>query len=310
MGYLIDSVPVKNENSLFTLVENRTAFSFDTCEMNVFETHQQALNVDLVFNDFVLTSMLQGKKVMKLDSKPRFDYFPGESVIVAPGERMQIDFPEAAAGNPTQCIALEISKDLIQSTMDLLNEYHPKILSNESWKLDAETFHLINNMQLADTINRMLRISQYETGKSKDIIIDLTLKEMLVRLMQTQARRIFENNYATLSAKNPLAHAIDYIKSNLDSKLEIEEIAKKAYMSRASFFKKFKEELGLTPAQYILNERLKLAKNFLETSNHSISQICFYSGFENLSHFITVFKKHFSDSPGHYRSSLESDSLQ
>jgi AraC family transcriptional regulator len=304
MGYLIDTVPVKNENSLFTLVENKTSFTFDTCEMNVFETHQQALNVNLVFNDFVLTSMLQGKKVMKLEGKPRFDYLPGESVIIAPGENMQIDFPEAKSGRPTQCIALEISRDLIKSTMDLLNEYHPKVIENESWEIDSKTFHLINNMQLADTINRMIRISQYEEGKSKDVIIDLTLKEMLVRLMQTQAREIFEKDYLTLSAKNPLANSIYYIKSNLDKKLEIDQIAKRACMSRASFFKKFKEEFGITPSQFILNERLKRARNLLINTKYSISQACFYSGFENLSHFITAFKKQYGNSPGQYRVSM------
>ncbi|MEQ9167959.1 MAG: AraC family transcriptional regulator [Fulvivirga sp.] len=304
MGYLIDTVQLTNEHSLSTLVENRTAFSFDSCEMNVFETHQKALNVNLVFNDFVLTSMLQGKKVMKLDSKPRFDYLPGESVIVAPGENMEIDFPEAASGNPTQCIALEISRDLIKSTMDLLNEHHPKVMQSESWMIDSKTFHLINNMQLADTINRMLKISRYEEGKSKDIIIDLTLKEMLVRLMQTQARIIFEKDYKALSAKNPLVNAIYYIKSNLDKKLEMEQIAGKACMSRAGFFKKFKEELGITPSQYILQERLKRAKHLLEHTDYSISQICYYSGFENLSHFITVFKKQFENSPGQYRSNI------
>jgi AraC family transcriptional regulator len=303
MYYRLDTIPVKRESALLTLIENKTTYTFDRCELSVFETHQKAENVDLVFNDFVLTSMLRGKKVMQLENKPKFDYFPGESVIVAPGEMMHIDFPEATANSPTQCIALEISKELIEATMELLNEHYPKIEGCGSWDVDRNTFHLINNHQLTDTINRMLRISQDEQSRTKDIIIDLTLKEMLVRLMQTQARKIFETNFKTLALNNPLANAVNYIKENIDKKLSIDLIAQKACMSRASFFKKFKETLGITPSQFIMQERLKYAKDLLMKPKFSITQACYHSGFENLSHFITVFKKEFGASPNQYKSS-------
>jgi hypothetical protein len=43
---------------------------------------------------------------MKLDHKTNyFDYYPGESVLVSPGETMVIDFPEADE-TPSQCISL------------------------------------------------------------------------------------------------------------------------------------------------------------------------------------------------------------
>ncbi len=89
------SVPWRTSRDLKTLVENRTTYTLDNCELNIFETHQQASGVNLVFGDLVLTTMLKGKKVMRLFDKPEFDYLPGESVIVPPNEVMRIDFPEA-----------------------------------------------------------------------------------------------------------------------------------------------------------------------------------------------------------------------
>ncbi|MDX5437107.1 MAG: AraC family transcriptional regulator, partial [Pontibacter sp.] len=147
-NFKLQPVPLRDERSLFTLVENRSVYSMDTCELNVFETHQQANNVNLKFDDWVLTSMLRGKKVMHLADKPAFDYLPGESVIVPPSELMKIDFPEADKETPTQCLALAISAEQISSTIQLLNERHAKAETGEEWRISEEHLHLANNLEL------------------------------------------------------------------------------------------------------------------------------------------------------------------
>ncbi|MCV9385848.1 AraC family transcriptional regulator [Reichenbachiella ulvae] len=295
--FLIDSFPTRDERSLFTLVENRTAYSYDMCELNLFETHRQAENVNLMFDHFVLTSMLSGKKVMKLPEKPSFDYYPGESVILPPGEMMSIDFPEAKKHNPTQCIALTISNEAIVKTVDVLNEVHPKAQTWGQWNIDPSIFHLTNNMELSDTINRIIRITKSEQGKAKDLMVELTLREMLIRLMQTQARVVFEKSYALLSSSNALAHTLHYIKNNLRTKIDMNKLADQACMSRASFFKKFKETMGITPSQYIQKARIHLAQEHLKAGSTSISKACYASGFENLSHFTKSFKQEVGMTP-------------
>jgi AraC family transcriptional regulator len=295
--YQLQQLPVLEEKSLMTLVENRSAYTLEHCELNVFETHQAAEKVSLVFSDLVITSMIRGKKIMHLLDKEGFAYLPGESVLVPPNEVMEIDFPEADRANPTQCIALAISQERIQTTVGLLNERYPKVERNSQWKINQDMIHLVNTQELADIINRFIRISIHDNTKEKDILADLALRELLIRLMQTQARELFEANYKSMASSSRFAHIIQYIKESIREKIDVEKLSDKACMSRASFFRKFKEEFGYTPADYILKERIRLAKEYLHNPINSVTQSCYMAGFQNLNYFIRAFKKEVGTTP-------------
>lgn len=291
------NVPWRKSTDLKTLVENRTTYTLDNCELNIFETHQQAADVNLVFGDLVLTTMLKGKKVMHLFDKPGFEYLPGESVIVPPNELMKIDFPEAELDNPTQCIALSISKEMIENTFNLLNEkFSDKVLTQE-WGLDLNYFHLINTQDLSEIINRFIRIGVKERSREKDLIASLALKELLIRLSQTQARDILEKTYKELSGGNRLARVVRYIKENIRENLQLDDLAGQACLSKAHFLRTFKQELGLTPMEYVLKERLKLASKYLQVGEFQIQEVSMMSGFNNNTYFIRAFKQEFGCTP-------------
>lgn len=289
-SHRLQPVPLCTERSQFTLVENRSAFTMEQCELNVFETHQRAEQVQLVFGDLVLTSMLRGKKVMHLFDKPGFDYLPGESVIVPPNEVMKIDFPEAHLENPTQCIALAISSQQIHDTINLLNERFPRVEQSGQWQIDHSFFHLINNQDIADIINRLVRIGVNEQSREKDVLAGLALRELLVRLMQTQARQLIERNYVHMASGHRFANVIKFIKDHLHERINLNKLHEQACMSRANFFRKFKEAFGISPGDYILQERINLAKEFLKNPFMSVTEACFRAGFQNLNYFIRAFR--------------------
>ncbi|RZL31757.1 MAG: AraC family transcriptional regulator, partial [Pedobacter sp.] len=226
MQHTLDTVNLSKTENLQTLVENRTSYTLERCELNVFETYTKSYMVPLTFNDFVITSMLRGKKVMHLFDKQGFEYNPGQTVIVPASVTMKIDFPEATDQNPTQCIALAIDQEQIKKTINYLNEFFPKEGTADKWALDYNQYHFQNNQEIAYLINKVVKICA-EKSVEKDILADLTLKELLVRIMQSQNLYALNNVHDNVN-QNPMAYIIDYIKSNLNEKINIDGLTDKA----------------------------------------------------------------------------------
>ena len=299
--HLPTAVPPLAAGQLQSLVENRTVFALDGFELNIFETHQAAHRVPLRLAGLALTTMLRGKKVMHLPGRPAFDYLPGESVVVGEDELMEIDFPEACACQPTQCLAVAIAPDSIRQTVDLLNERYPLAEPHQPWQLAGPEFaHLTNTPELTGTLERLVAVAR-ATDAAKDVLAGFTLQELLVRLMQTQARQLIFQDYARHLGTHRFAAVVQHIKQHLAESLPVEKLSELACMSKATFFRLFKRELGLTPVEYIVHERLAEAKRLLRQPAVPVAEACLRAGFNNLSYFQALFKKQEGLTPGAYK---------
>jgi transcriptional regulator GlxA family with amidase domain len=72
-------------------------------------------------------------------------------------------------------------------------------------------------------------------------------------------------------------------------------------MSRRNFSRLFKKAMGTTFTQWLLSQRLTIAQQLLETSNHNIDRIANQSGFSSSVNFRQQFLAAFSISPSAYR---------
>lgn len=95
--------------------------------------------------------------------------------------------------------------------------------------------------------------------------------------------------------------AIRYIQENPEKKLTREEVAEYIHLNEDYFSRLFKEKTGYTVKDYIIKEKIKLAKELLATTNMSISIISLKTGFGNFSHFSRTFKKCEGITPNDYR---------
>ena len=300
-------IDLTHPDKLDTLVENRRVFNLENCELNVFECYQQTYRLPLTFNDFVITSMVRGKKIMHLFDKPEFAYLPGESVIIPANETMVIDFPEATTETPSQCIALAVDGSYINNTLQYLNTYYntEEKTSGNDWKLQFNQYHFANDTEIADLINKLIRVCS-SADTAKNIFADLSLKELLIRLVQSQHLLQIESESAANTNHSRLHYVLHYIHDNLTDKISVDVLSRKAYLSRNMFFKWFKEQFGITPLEYINRERIKLAKQLLADNNNSITDVGLQCGFTDVNYFVRLFKKTEGITPGTYQHSFKS----
>lgn len=281
----------KNTRKLTTLVENRTTYNSAYAELNIYETNAFAEKVSLTFDFPIIASMLTGKKIMHIDGFEAFDFFPGESVVMPTKKEMVIDFPVATKEKPTQCLALGIDTSKIEEVVNRFN--HTVAIENENnnWDLDASASHLINNVAVNQLIER-LTYTFTNSNTSKDILLDLMIQELIVRLLQTKAKSLIINNTQTFSDTR-IGTVIKFIKDNLtDKDISVDLLAKKAFMSTSHFHKQFKNTLGISPIDYINSEKIKFSKKLIkESKDLRMSEIAYKSGFNNSSYFNRQFKK-------------------
>lgn len=274
---------------LETLVENQTTYAVNNAEMHIFETHQQADKVLLQFHEPVLASMIEGKKVMHLHGHQAFSFLPGESLILPADEIMCIDFPEAQMNNPTRCSAMSINTEKIAEVVDIMNSSSPRIDNNE-WKYADYNFHFTNDAAINQIIQRLFFLFT-EDHPSKDVFVDFMLKELIIRILRANYKEIYTEQALQLSGNNRIAFVINYIRKNLDKPLTIAELSGKAYMSESHFHRVFKNELGISPVDFINNERIKLATRLLSDPTISIKEVYMRCGFDSRSYFNRMFRK-------------------
>lgn len=86
-----------------------------------------------------------------------------------------------------------------------------------------------------------------------------------------------------------------------DHKFPLSMLAEMSGLSQNFFCKIFKQIIGSSPLEYITETRIRLAKNLLTTSTLSIEEISARSGFDDVTYFYRIFKRHTNMTPNAFR---------
>ena len=137
--------------------------------------------------------------------------------------------------------------------------------------------------------------------------IQIKVKNLLIK--QEKLRLYFSNNgnVQSVSMANPLdvafiERANEILETNYkNSRFAAADFAEALNLSQSQCLRKLKALTGLTLNDFIRNYRLQKAKDYLHTTELSISEIALEVGFENMSYFAKVFQREFGALPSSFR---------
>lgn len=147
----------------------------------------------------------------------------------------------------------------------------------------------------------------------KQLIIELQVKRPCCEeILSTSLSQLFwlfkrarmEIPYKNIKVKKEIENAIHYFNENFSQKITVEEYAKNQHISICWFIRSFKSYTGLPPMQYITSIRIQKAKELLESTMYTVSEIGAIVGYENPLYFSRIFKKQTNKSPMEYRKGL------
>ena len=143
----------------------------------------------------------------------------------------------------------------------------------------------------------------FEAFAKNDEFRDRELANLTERIFIETARAIKarEKDNATLS------RSIRYINEYYTKKIKIPDLAKMENMSVTSYNREFKHQMIMSPTKYIISQRIHLAKELLETTNLSITEISLTCGYDDINFFSRAFKENVGLSPTSYKQKTNAD---
>lgn len=108
---------------------------------------------------------------------------------------------------------------------------------------------------------------------------------------------------SSTSLSPTLSEAVEYMTANIDTAINLSDIAQATNRSSSHIARMFRTELGMPPHRYLINLRVEKARRLLEKTSMSIAEIAYECGFAHQEHLTRLFRRHCGTTPAVYRRS-------
>ncbi len=204
----------------------------------------------------------------------------------------RIQIQQATPQSPHLALQLVFSMEQI---VEILKEIPQK--SEKNFSQEEHGIYIGRNSDaLTEAILRLVRLLNHPEDIA--ILAPLMIREILYRILQDEQGGLIIRQFAqsgTLAER--ISKAIGYIKSHFKEPLKMEQVAKIANMSSASFYNHFKRITSITPLQFQKTLRLQEAKRLLLLEGYEATEVAFEVGYESPSHFSREYARLFGLPP-------------
>ena len=110
-----------------------------------------------------------------------------------------------------------------------------------------------------------------------------------------------ETRVPQLGREDPLANVVAWAAAHLDREISVNDLARRAFMAPRTFARRFRASTGVTPLQWLLQQRVALAQRLLETTDLPVDVVAHQAGFGSGPSLRQHFGRMVGTSPQAYR---------
>mgnify|MGYP004607004969 FL=1 len=221
---------------------------------------------------------------------------PGDAFVVSPGN---LHFMGSQTGTVDYFTFLFPLKYIAFRSDDMLDD---KLIE------PLNSGHLMISPEIKDTVKeqceQLAGVYAAEIDKSESkITSQIRKKIILLQFIHELWKKGFIVENDTTGRNTVEKEMISYIQQNYTGKILLREFGEQFHLSEKYISRYFKEHFHITLSQYVTYLRLEHAKQMLQETDISVTEVAMQSGYQNISYFIRSFKKTYGVSPLKYRKS-------
>ena len=221
---------------------------------------------------------------------------PGDAFVVSPGN---LHFMGSQTGTVDYFTFLFPLKYIAFRSDDMLDD---KLIE------PLNSGHLMISPEIKDTVKeqceQLARVYVAEIDKSESkITSQIRKKIILLQFIHELWKKGFIVENDTTGRNTVEKEMVSYIQQNYTGKILLREFGEQFHLSEKYISRYFKEHFHITLSQYVTYLRLEHAKQMLQETDISVTEVAMQSGYQNISYFIRSFKKTYGVSPLKYRKS-------
>lgn len=123
------------------------------------------------------------------------------------------------------------------------------------------------------------------------------VQELFAVLIASDTERRLSEEMSTWSTRS-VRNLRQFMEQHYDKPLTVEDYASLTGRSESTFRRDFKARFNVSPRQWIIQRRLEKAHSLLDCTDWEVARVAEEVGYDNVSHFISAFKKKYQRTPG------------
>lgn len=180
----------------------------------------------------------------------------------------------------------------------ITSKYLNPILQNQKISV-----HVIRrgSKEADDILNNLVLLKDKNGKENQEIVIRNLLSETWLMLLDEIEKHFILPQISDTEKQNQVKSMLSYIHRNYGEKITLAEISREASVSTREANRIFQKAIRQTPFDYLMHYRLEQARELLERSDFSITEISYRCGFTDSTYMGKQFRKKFGETPGEYR---------